>query len=200
MIRINLLGVAHAKKGRRMAAATTGMPSGRTNTLVVLLLIVAAAAGGNYFYYWSLQREAASLERKMEEAKRENQRLAEIKAKYLELEKQKDIYERRVNVIHQLQDNQSGPATLLTTIGDTVNRTDAVWLRTMKDEGANIQLEGLALSVDAVASLMRNLKATGYFKNIEIKESFQDDAVKEVTAFAFSLVCEKQPQQSQQKS
>ena len=194
MIRINLLGVAHAKKGRRMAVASSGVPGGRTNMVLVLVLIVAAA-GGNYFYYWSLQREAASLQQKMEEAKRENQRLAEIKAKYLELEKQRDIYERRVNVIHQLQANQAGPATLLTTIGNTVNRTDAVWLRTMKDDGHSIHLDGVALSVDAVASLMRNLQATGYFKNIEIKESYQDDMVKDVTAFAFSLVCEKQPQQ-----
>jgi type IV pilus assembly protein PilN len=131
----------------------------------------------------------------MEEAKRENQRLAEIKAKYLELEKQKDIYERRVNVIHQLQANQAGPANLLTMIGDTVNKTDAVWLNSMKEDGNNINLDGVALSVDAVAALMRNLKATGYFKNVEIKESFQDDVVKNMTAFVFTLICEKQPQQ-----
>ncbi|HET7184214.1 MAG TPA: PilN domain-containing protein [Terriglobales bacterium] len=197
MIRINLLGVTSGKKGKRaaVAAATTTVSGGGPNMLVVLLVITALAAGGNYYYYSSLQRDAANLKIKMEEAKRENQRLADIKAKYIELEKQKDIYERRVNVIHQLQANQSGPATLLTTIGDTVNRTDAVWLNSMKDDGAAINLDGIALSVDAVAQLMKNLKATGYFKNIEIKESFQDDVVKDMTAFTFTLVCEKQPQQ-----
>jgi type IV pilus assembly protein PilN len=195
MIRINLLGVGKAKKGKRAAAAVAGMTGSGPNMLVVLLLVLALAAGGNYFYYWSLQSQAATLKVKMEEAKRENQRLSEIKAKYLELEKQKDIYERRVNVIHQLQANQAGPATLLTTIGDTVNRTDAVWLSSMKEDGNNINLDGVALSVDAVAALMRNLKATGYFKNVEIKESFQEDVVKDMTAFVFTLVCEKQPQQ-----
>ena len=80
-------------------------------------------------------------------------------------------------------------------IGDTVNKTDAVWLNSMKDEGTSINLDGIALSVDAVAQLMKNLKATGYFRNIEIKESFQDDVVKDVTAFTFTLVCEKNPQQ-----
>ena len=197
MIRINLLGVTSGKKGKRaaVAATTTTVSGGGPNMLVVLLVITALAAGGNYYYYSSLQRDAANLKIKMEEAKRENQRLSDIKAKYIELEKQKDIYERRVNVIHQLQANQSGPATLLTTIGDTVNRTDAVWLNSMKDDGAAINLDGIALSVDAVAQLMKNLKATGYFKNIEIKESFQDDVVKDMTAFTFTLVCEKQPQQ-----
>ena len=113
-----------------------------------------------------------------------------IKAKYIELERQKNIYESRVNVIHQLQANQSGPATLLTMIGDTVNKTDAVWLNSMKDDGNNINLDGVALSVDAVAQLMKNLKATGYFRSVEIKESFQDDVVKDMTAFTFTLVCE----------
>jgi type IV pilus assembly protein PilN len=194
MIRINLLGVAHAKKGRRVAVSTPGMP-GRGAGMLVVLLLIAAAAGGNYFYYWSLQRESTSLQHQMEDAKRENQRLAEIKARYLELEKQKNIYERRVNVIHQLQANQSGPATLLTTIGDTVNKTDAVWLMKMQEDANSVHLDGMALSVDAVASLMRNLKATGYFKNIEIKESYQEDVIKDVAAFTFSLICEKQPQE-----
>ena len=195
MIRINLLGVSHPKKGKHIAVATPGVEGGGPNMLVVLLVIVAIAAGGNYFYYTKLQKDGASLKVKMEEARRENQRLADIKAKYIELERQKDIYERRVNVIHQLQANQSGPANLLTTISDTVNKTDAVWLNSMKDDGTNIDLDGVALSVDAVAQLMKNLKATGYFKNVEIKESFQDDVVKDMTAFTFTLVCEKQPQQ-----
>jgi type IV pilus assembly protein PilN len=195
MIRINLLGVSHPKKGKRAIVTTTGVEGGGPNMLVVLLVIVALAAAGNYYYYSMLQKESASLKVKMEEARRENQRLADIKAKYIELERQKDAYERRVNVIHQLQANQSGPATLLTTISDTVNKTDAVWLNSMKEDGNNIDLDGVALSVDAVAQLMKNLKATGYFKNVEIKESFQDDVVKDVTAFTFTLICEKQPQQ-----
>jgi type IV pilus assembly protein PilN len=194
MIRINLLGVSHPKRGKRAAVATTGVSGGGPNMLVVLLVIAAVAAGGNYVYYRILQRDAAKLKVQMEDANRENRRLSDIKAKYIELEKQKDIYEHRVNVIHQLQTNQSGPATLLTTVGDTVNRTDAVWLNSMKDDGTNISLDGVALSVDAVAQLMKNLKSTGYFKNVEIKESFQDDVVKDMTAFTFTLVCEKNPQ------
>jgi len=43
----------------------------------------------------------------------------------------------------------------------------------------------MALSADAVASLILNLQKTGYFKNIEIKETFQDDTFKEMQAFQF---------------
>jgi Tfp pilus assembly protein PilN len=61
----------------------------------------------------------------------------------------------------------------------------------MKDQGANVAIEGMALSTDAVASLITNLQKTGYFKNIEIKETYQDDTFKEMQAFSFTLTCER---------
>jgi Tfp pilus assembly protein PilN len=76
-------------------------------------------------------------------------------------------------------------------VGSTVNNTEAVWLNTMKDQGASIDIEGLALSQDAVANLITNLQKTGFFKNVEIKETFQDDSVKDMQAFLFTLSCEK---------
>jgi Tfp pilus assembly protein PilN len=96
-----------------------------------------------------------------------------------------------VNVIDQLRAAQTGPVNLLNTVGSTVNNTEAVWLNTMKDQGASIDIEGLALSQDAVANLITNLQKTGFFKNVEIKETFQDDSVKDMQAFLFTLSCEK---------
>ena len=45
-----------------------------------------------------------------------------------------------------------------------------------------------------MANLISNLKKSGYFKTIELKEAFQDDSVKDYQAFTFTLVCEKQQQ------
>jgi hypothetical protein len=42
-----------------------------------------------------------------------------------------------------------------------------------------------------VANLISNLQKTGFFKNIEIKETFQDEGVKDMQAFQFTLTCEK---------
>jgi hypothetical protein len=33
---------------------------------------------------------------------------------------------------------------------------------------------------------------TGYFKSVEIKETFQDEQERKIQAFNFSLTCEKQ--------
>jgi Tfp pilus assembly protein PilN len=61
----------------------------------------------------------------------------------------------------------------------------------MDDTGTQLNLEGTALSTDAVANLIANLQKTGYFKNVEIKETFQDEGVKDMQAFQFTLTCEK---------
>jgi Tfp pilus assembly protein PilN len=117
--------------------------------------------------------------------------LADVKTRYLERQREADNYKRRVDVIDQLRAGQSGPVELLNTIGDTINDTEAVWLSTMKDQGASIDIEGTALSADAVAALILNLEKTGHFRNIEIKETYQDENFKDMQAFQFTLTCEK---------
>ena len=94
-------------------------------------------------------------------------------------------------MIDQLRQNQTGPVSLLAMISDTVNETEAVWLNSMQDQGANVAIDGTALSSDAVANLITNLQKTGYFKNIEIKETYQDETVRDMQAFQFTLTCEK---------
>ncbi len=197
MIRINLLGLPKPKKGKRAAMAAVTGAGGAPNLTFVLVVIVAIAIGGNYYYYSQLQRQAQHLADQMLAAQRENQRLADIKAQAQRLEKQRDEYQHRVDVITELQKNRTGPTQLLTTIADTVNATDAVWLNSMKDDGTNINLDGIALNVNAVAELMKNLKKTGVFRSIQIKESYEDDLSKDTQAFVFTLVCEKAPVSAQ---
>jgi Tfp pilus assembly protein PilN len=187
MIRINLLGIPRAKKVKR----PTFNVSGGVNTTVIVLAMVAAALIGNYGYYAYLTRESQKLQTDLDAAKAENAKLAVVKTKYQEREKVFQLYDRRVKVIHQLQEAQSGPSDLLNTVAGTVNNTDAVWLSTMNDDGKNINLVGTAISANAVANLISNLNKTNYFKTIEMKETFQDEGVKDLQAFSFSLVCEK---------
>ena len=85
----------------------------------------------------------------------------------------------------------TGPVNLLAMLGETVNGTEAVWLKSMDDTGSNVSLEGTALSADAVANLIANLQKTGFFKTVEIKETFQDETIKDMQAFQFTLTCEK---------
>jgi len=192
MIRINLLGTPKPKNRRSASPSAPAIEIGDVGSpMVKVLVAVLLAAGVNGFEWYHLNDKAKNIATKMAAAEQENRELADVKSKYLERQKQADNYKRRVDVIDQLRAAQHGPVDLLNTIGDTINGTEAVWLSTMKDSGANIDIQGMALSTDAVANLISNLQKTGYFKNIEIKETYQDEQVKTMQAFQFTLTCEK---------
>jgi type IV pilus assembly protein PilN len=191
MIRINLLG-APKPKGKKSAAIT--MPSmdfnvGSPAMLIAATVVIIALLNGGYWYM--MDREKKSIAEQMQRAEAKNRELADIKARYMERQKQADAYKRRVDVIDQLRQNQTGPVSLLAMIGDTVNGTEAVWLNSMQDQGASVAIDGMALSSDAVANLITNLQKTTFFSNIEIKETYQDDTIKDMQAFQFTLTCTK---------
>ncbi len=191
MIRINLLGAAKSKKGKKpVIEATGGVSSVFAGTLIMLALAIAINVG----YYMKLQRYKVKIDNELQRAEIENRRLSEVRASYVEREKVKDNYKRRVDVIDELRKAQLGPVALLNMIGDTVNSTDEVWLSKMTDEGPTIELKGTALSVHGVADLMQKLQNTGYFKTVELHDTFQDTTVKEMQAFTFSMTCERAAQ------
>jgi type IV pilus assembly protein PilN len=192
MIRINLLGAQKGKNKRSAASAAAVMEVGDVGSPKMKVLVVLVLAGlVNAGYWYQLDKQHKDIAAKMEVALRKNAELADVKARYMERQREAENYTRRVDVIDQLRAAQAGPVNLLNTIGQTVNSTEAVWLNSMKDQGTSVDIDGMALSNDAVASLISNLQKTGYFSNIEIKETYQDDTFKEMQAFNFTLTCEK---------
>ena len=193
MIRINLLGAQSKGKNKRSAASAAAVMEvgdvGSPKMKVLVVLVVAALV--NVGYWYQLDKQHRDIAAKMEVAMRKNAELADVKARYMERQREAENYKRRVDVIDQLRAAQAGPVNLLNTVGQTVNNTEAVWLNSMKDQGASVDIDGMALSADAVASLISNLQKTGYFTNIEIKETYQDETFKEMQAFNFTLTCEK---------
>src|ERR1051325_11601530 len=195
MIRINLLGIAKQKGKRGSGGGSSpeiSLPAGPGGSPMIKILVILLIAGVfNAAYWWKLDKEKRDIAAKMAIAEAKNRELAEVKARYMERQRQAENYKRRVDVIDSLRKAQTGPTELLNMIGDTVNGTEAVWLNSMKDEGNNIDIVGMALSHDAVANLINNLQKTGHFRNVEIKETYQDDRIKEMQAFQFTLSCEK---------
>ncbi|MGE5206506.1 MAG: PilN domain-containing protein [Chlamydiota bacterium] len=191
MIRINLLGVPKSKNKRGPSLAAM-VPGAGVSVVMKVLLVFALAAAMNIGYWYHLNAEKARLATQLVQAERKNRELSEVKAKYLEREKQMQQYKRRVDVIDELRSEQFGPVKLMTTLGGTVDNTEAVWLSVVRDQGGSIDIEGRALSETAVANLITNLQKTGYFKSVEMKESYQDEQVKNMQAFIFTITCQKQ--------
>ena len=194
MIKINLLESSKGK-GKRGGGGGPSMPTmemgdmGSPKLKVLVVLVVAGLF--NLGYWYRLDHQSKAIEAHMKVAEEKNRELADVKARFLERQNQANNYKRRVDVIDGLRQNQTGPVNLMAMLGETVNSTEAVWLNKMDDTGANVNLEGTALSADAVANLIANLQKTGFFKTVEIKETYQDEQIKDMQAFQFTLTCEK---------
>jgi len=191
MIRINLLEAPKAKSKRSAVAMPSIEVGDLGSPLIKVVVVLGLAALLNGVYWYRLDTQKRSIQSKMVVAEQKNRELADVKARYMARQREAENYKRRVDVIDQLRKNQSGPVELMAMVGETVNNTEAVWLNNLKDEGKSIDIQGTALSSDAVANLISNLKKTGYFQNIEMKESVQDDQIKDMQAFQFTLTCEK---------
>jgi len=199
MIRINLSSLAPTKTkrggGAKRAAPTVAMPSvsipgeGPSSVVMILVFLIAVLGGIGGTYWWANQK-TIQLQADLQKAIAENQRLSEVKARYEAQKKKSDSFERRLKVIDELKEAQKGPVEILNVVADTVNKTDAVWLSSMTNDGKSVDFVGMALSADAVADLMANLRKTGKFKSVEIKETAQDPQIKEIQAFKFELICE----------
>ncbi len=195
MIKINLLENSKGKN-KRGGGGGPSMPTmemGDMGSPKLKILVVLVIAGlFNLGYWYRLDHQAKAIAAQMKVAEQKNRELADVKARFMERQMQADNYKRRVDVIDGLRAAQNGgPVNLMAMLGETVNNTEAVWLNKMDDQGPNVSLEGTALSTDAVANLIANLQKTGYFKSVEIKETYQDEQIKDMQAFQFTLTCEK---------
>ena len=185
MIRVNLLGGAprKAKKGPRMPAVS--LEGGRS--LILLGVVLVGVAGFQIWNYRKLQTQIAQLDQQIASLEREKADLGRVRAEYETFSKQKDLLTKRINIIEGLKAKQSGPVQLLSTVASAVTSTNSLWLVGFAQAGQNVTIEGIALNIKAVADFITRLIDTKAFAGVDLKETFQDVADKEVEKFVFTV-------------
>ncbi len=184
MIRINLLGRTRPK------ATRTAVPIEATLQYVLLTIALVASCGILYGHYLLMDRENKTVLAHIQKQTGEKARLEQLKLQVENFEKQKVILQQRISVIEQLQRNRTGGQEFLEAIANTVSRTDTLWLTSVDRKGDALTINGSAGSINAVANYITQLKRSGYFQNVEIKESHQDPSNKAVEIFLFSLTAQ----------
>lgn len=190
MIRINLLGLKkEVKKGSAVSAGPSVSLEGAKITafLIGFLLLGTAAAA---YHYYILQDAAAKIEADKKKVEKDKADLSKIKTQYDGLQKTEKEIKRQIEVIEALKKGQTGPVELLTTVANTVTSTKTMWLTNFENTGNRVDLTGAATSVDTITEFMRSLKNSGQFKSVEIKETSQDEAFKDLPRFNFQISCE----------
>jgi type IV pilus assembly protein PilN len=184
MIRINLLGQARPKAARR------AVPLEATLQITLLVLALVAAVGFLFIHYYQMNREMSDLQTKIRTKQAEKARLENLKQQVENFDRQKAVLQQRIAVIEELQRNRTGGQELLDMVATTVTRTDELWLTSLSRKGNTLTFEGSAASINAVANFITQLKRSGYFQKVEIKESHQDEKSTAVQTFVFTLNAE----------
>jgi len=184
MIRINLLG-----RNRPKATRTT-VPLEATLQFVLLALALVVSLGALWGHYLLLERENTRVLAHIQTQTGEKARLEQLKQQVDNFEKQRAVLQQRIGVIEGLQRNRTGGQELLEAIANTVSRTDTLWLTTVERKGDALTINGSAGSINAIANYITQLKRSGYFQTVEIKESHQDDTNKTVQIYVFSLTAQ----------
>jgi Tfp pilus assembly protein PilN len=184
MIRINLLGRTRPK------AARTSMPLEATLQYVLIVIALTVSAGILYGHYLRMDKEDRQVRAHIQKQMGEKARLEHLKQEVDNFEKQKAVLQQRISIIEELQRNRTGGQELLEAIANTVGRTDTLWLTSVERKANSLTIIGSAGSLNAVANYITQLKRSGYFQQVEIKESHQDTSNKAVQIFIFSLTAD----------
>ncbi len=182
MIKINLLaekGQTKAKTSSPSAISTEGMGSGQNLLLIGLLLVGVLISGG---WWWSLKGTTAQLKNDIEVADAELERLAEVRRKRDEYTRQKELLERKIELITNLKKQQAAPVHILDQISK--NLPDFLWLESMTSTANAISVNGKATTYNAVSNFYGNLNDSGHFQDVTLGRTFE---VPE--GVSFSLTC-----------
>jgi len=194
MIRINLLGRTRPKAARQT------VPLEATLQIVFFLTALVVALGVLYYNWHSTNQQIVEVRLHIQKQTGEKARLEQLKSQVDQFSREKAVLQQRVSVIEELQRNRTGGQELLDAVANTVIRTDTLWLTSLSRQGNALQIQGTGGSINAVANFITQLKHSGYFDQIEIKESTQDTKNAAVETFAFTLTAQFALPQAQGKS
>ena len=184
MIRINLLGRARPK------AARQAVPLEATLQVVFFAAALLVAFGVLYYNWHSTNQQIIEVRLHIQKQTGEKARLEQLKAQVDEFERQRAVLQQRINIIEALQRNRTGGQDLLDALANTVVRTDTLWLTSFTRTGNGLTIIGTAGSINAVANFITQLEHSGYFNQIEIKESAQDTKNTAIQTFTFTLTAQ----------
>ena len=176
MIRINLLAADRK--------TTTKPKSSPTAIQAYLLLVVfgGGAALACVAAYWIKSSQIQELDTKIEAANKRLDELKKIKEQVDALEAKRNLYQKKVDLIEKLNAQRTGPTHMLDEVSKAL--PELVWLTSLDNTGANVNLGGASNGYNAVADYIAALQRSGWFSSVELRSLTGD----QIAAFALGAV------------
>jgi len=134
--------------------------------LIFLLMIIVCTA------FFLLQRKTFTTEENLlVEAKQEKRNLEDVLVKLETLQQQRDLFERKINLINQLKSKQGTAVTIMDQLSKNI--PDWVWLSEANYNNQTVNIKGMALSNNLIADYIYNLENSPHFSNVNLIFSTQ---------------------------
>jgi Tfp pilus assembly protein PilN len=179
MVRINLLA-------DRAGVAELPRPAVLPLWLPVALLSVSAAAGLLWLDWQRSQRELADLQVRLASLRAELAQMESLREQVAQFEQQKAAIERQLDQIGRLEQNRVDAEYLLEAVAATVARSPRLWLTTLTRKQSGVRFQGQAASLDSIAGFMTQLRRSGAFEQVTLKQAEQQPS-SEPAIFQFEL-------------
>ncbi|MEW6184462.1 MAG: PilN domain-containing protein [Thermodesulfobacteriota bacterium] len=161
MIRINLLAdheIRREKNGQ-------WLKRGGLLALSVLLAVILIA-------YWMLGNQVRQLKKEKETLEQQTGQALALQREIKELKEKKEAYAKRLALLQNLEKDRHGPVRLFEILS-TMLPAEQLWLTTLKENGPEIRIDGMALSNEILAEFMKRLEASAFFKQVDLIQSAQ---------------------------
>jgi type IV pilus assembly protein PilN len=155
MIRINLL---MARAVRRKVGLRKEI-----SIFVFVLIVVFLLIG---LVQWIYVNQSRGLQNQISDRKVKLDKLRSLKRQIDRYKANIKLREEKLAVINTLQKNKARPVQILDEL--SIQIPNKMCLRSLKKQGAQLELEGWALSDEVIANFMTNLQNSRYFSRVEL--------------------------------
>jgi type IV pilus assembly protein PilN len=183
MIKINLLAERKAAKAKAAPALNFEM-GGSQNLLLAGIIVVGflVAAG----WWWARSSELNRLQQVKIADEAELKRLEDVRKKAEAFKTQKELLERKINLITELKKKQAVPVHILDQVSR--NLPEFMWLDSLTANANAINIVGKATTYNAVSNLYDNLRGSGQFSDVVLGKTTEI-----AEGVSFSLTCRYAP-------
>lgn len=152
MIQINLLPVRvqKRKEGARQIASVYLL------TIVLALVVIG-------FLWLSYDQQIASRQNELSALQQEVKKYAKFEVALQELTKRKELIDRKVKIIKDLQGDRDAVVRMLALLSIQVP-PEKMWFDKLAQTGNSVTLDGVAQSNEAIVEFMRNLESSPYIE------------------------------------
>ena len=155
MIRINLLmaRVSRRREGLRKEISIFVF------VLVLLFLLIG-------LMQWVYVEQSGALQSQISERKLKLEKLLSLKKQIEKYRADIKLREKKLDIINELKENKAGPVRILDEL--STHMPEKMCLRSLKKEGAKLEIEGWALDDEVIANFMTKLQGSRYFSGVEL--------------------------------